>query len=258
MNRRIVEIRLFILCELAGRFSEAFGNALFVGHFPVDDSMYGSQADTAAAGNIPEGRRQQGLLDPLRGRSWESTPLFLFSIASGMRQSEQFRGQVGDYNPKTGMLTVHQKKDRNKPMVRYAPLGKIGAAAYAQLAGGKKKKDALLCLNTEGTPMTDVAYWFKPALAVAKVKDYHWHDNRHTACSRWVMGGVPLAAVSKYVGHSTAQMTMRYAHLMPGANTLASSVVDAFYANEGQREVATDTGTGTVTISSFSRASKLL
>jgi hypothetical protein len=43
------------------------------------------------------------------------------------------------------------------------------------------------------------------------------------------MGGVPLAAVAKCVGHSTIQMTMRYSHLVPGANLLASSVVDAFY-----------------------------
>jgi hypothetical protein len=80
-----------------------------------------------------------------------------------MRMSEEFRSRAGDFNPKTGMLTVHQKKDRNKPMVRYAPLGKVGAEAYAQLAKGKKK-GALLCMNTEGKPITDVDYWFKPAL----------------------------------------------------------------------------------------------
>jgi hypothetical protein len=99
--------------------------------------------------------------------------------------SEQFRSRVGDYNPETRMLTVHQKKDRSRPMVRYAPLGKVGAEAYAQLAKNRKK-GSRLCLNTEGTPMTDVDYWFKPALKEAKIFDYHWHDNRHTACSRWV------------------------------------------------------------------------
>jgi integrase len=169
-------------------------------------------------------------------------PIFLLSIASGMRMSEQFRGQVGDYNPKTGMLTVHQKKDRNKPMVRYAPLGKVGAKAYAELAKGKKK-GALLCMNTEGVPMTDMTYWFKPALAVAKIKGYTWHDNRHTACSRWAMGGTPLAAVAKYVGHSTIQMTMRYSHLVPKVNQIAVDAMDAFY--EGDSRIRTDTTTDT-------------
>ena len=66
-------------------------------------------------------------------------------------------------------------------------------------------------------------------------------DNRHTACSHWVMGGVPLAAVANYVGHSTIQMTMRYSHPMPGVSQIASSVVDASYANAAQDTVPTDT-----------------
>ncbi len=96
--------------------------------------------------------------------------------------SEQFRSQVGDFYPKTRMLTIHQEKDRNKPMVRYAPLGKVGGEAYAQLAKGKK--GSLLYMNTVGTPMTDVEYWFKPALAKVRIQNYTWHDNRHSACSR--------------------------------------------------------------------------
>ncbi len=127
-------------------------------------------------------------------------------------------------------------------MVRYAPLGNVGVEAHSQLAKGKKKR-ALLCMNTEVTPMTDVD-WFKPALAVVRIKDYTWHDKRHTACSWWVMGGVPLAAVGMYVGHSTTQMTMRYTHLMPEANTFASHVVDAFYEGESGNgtDATTDTG----------------
>jgi len=174
-----------------------------------------------------------------------------------MRESEKFKSRVGDFDPNTGMLTVHQKKDRNKPMVRYTPLGKVGAEAYAQLAKGKKK-GWRLCMNTEGTPMTDTSYWFKPALADAGLTDYTWHDNRHTACSRWVMGGVPLAAVAKYVGHSTIQMTMRYAHLMLGGNILANNVIDALYANAAKSDAQTDTRTDTSSLSGFQHERKLL
>lgn len=51
-----------------------------------------------------------------------------------------------------------------------------------------------------------------------------------------------LAAVAKYVGHSTIQMTMRYAHLVPGANMVANSVVGAFYGSAKLEQVPTDTG----------------
>lgn len=114
-------------------------------------------------------------------------------------------------------------------MVRYVPLGRVGAAAYERLAKGKKT-GAFLCINTEGGRMTEVTYWFNSCLEEAGIAVYQWHDNRQTACSRWVMGGVPLAAVASYVGHSTIQMTMRYSHLMPGANQVATDVMDAFDA----------------------------
>ena len=83
-----------------------------------------------------------------------------------------------------------------------------------------------------------------------------WHDNRHTACSRWVMGGVPLAAVAKYVGHSTIQMTMRYSHLVPKVNQTAVDAMDAFY--KGESEIQTDTRTDTSDHNGFQQACKLL
>jgi hypothetical protein len=43
------------------------------------------------------------------------------------------------------------------------------------------------------------------------------------------MAGVPLAAVSQYAGHSTIQMTMRYAHLQPENNARAIAATMSFY-----------------------------
>ena len=173
-------------------------------------------------------------------------PVFIMSIHTGMRRSEQFRGMVGDLNYETKLLTVHQKKDRNKRMVRYVPLTSIAIEAYEELAKGKKIGD-LLCVNSEGV-MKTTAYWFKGAVDLAGIVDYHWHDNRHTACSRWAMGDVPLASIAQYVGHATIQMTMRYAHLMPDQHTKDLEKMMAFYAKpvaRAEEQSATRSATGT-------------
>jgi site-specific recombinase XerD len=57
--------------------------------------------------------------------------------------------------------------------------------------------------------------WFKDAVARAGLADYTWHCNRHTFASKLVMAGVDLRTVGELLGHRTAQMTLRYAHLAP-------------------------------------------
>ena len=45
------------------------------------------------------------------------------------------------------------------------------------------------------------------------IQDVRLHDLRHTLASHAVMQGIPVPVVSKLLGHSSAGMTMRYAHL---------------------------------------------
>lgn len=45
------------------------------------------------------------------------------------------------------------------------------------------------------------------------MKDFHWHDLRHTFASRLVMAGIDIFTVKQLLRHETIAVTMRYAHL---------------------------------------------
>lgn len=49
----------------------------------------------------------------------------------------------------------------------------------------------------------------------ARVRSVGWHIFRHSFASHLVTGGAPIRAVQLLLGHSTVEMTERYAHLAP-------------------------------------------
>ena len=53
-----------------------------------------------------------------------------------------------------------------------------------------------------------------------------WHGLRHTYASHLIMLGASLNEVKELLGHSSIQMTMRYAHLSPRARQSAVALLD--------------------------------
>ena len=64
-----------------------------------------------------------------------------------------------------------------------------------------------------GERLKDVPKEWESWLAMAGIKNFRWHELRHTFASRLVNSGVSLYAVQAFLGHSSIKVTERYSHL---------------------------------------------
>jgi site-specific recombinase XerD len=81
-------------------------------------------------------------------------------------------------------------------------------------------------IQPQGKPYQDVKRSFHTALRRSGIKDFHFHDLRHTFASHLVMAGVDLTTVKELLGHKTLTMTLRYAHLAPTHKVKAVDILD--------------------------------
>lgn len=85
-----------------------------------------------------------------------------------------------------------------------------------------------------------VEYWelrdrFEAARTAAGMPWAQWRDLRHTYASWLVQAGQSLGAVRELMGHSSATVTQRYAHLAPDHLRRAVSVLDGVRVGTGRK-----------------------
>jgi integrase len=78
-----------------------------------------------------------------------------------------------------------------------------------------------------GEPVKDVKNGFHTPLEIAQIKDFTWHDLRHTFASWLIMKGASLRSVAELLGHRGLRMVMRYAHLSPAYLSSEVGLLDA-------------------------------
>lgn len=89
--------------------------------------------------------------------------------------------------------------------------------------------DTVFVFPGEGAkPMRELKQWPKvrDAAAITRLR-WRFHDLRHHAASRLVMGGVDVLSVSRVLGHCDTRMTARYSHLSPQHMRDVMSALDA-------------------------------
>jgi len=78
-------------------------------------------------------------------------------------------------------------------------------------------------------PHADVKRAFKTACMKAEIKDFHFHDLRHTFASHLVMDNTGLAVVRELLEYKDIKMTMRYSHLSSEHKVNQSQLLKIIY-----------------------------
>lgn len=90
----------------------------------------------------------------------------------------------------------------------------------------KKGNNYYIDYYGEKRPLKDIRTIFSRALRKAGIKDFRFHDFRHTFVSHLVMQGVDLKTIQELLRHKTFSMTLRYSHLSPSHKKEAVNVMD--------------------------------
>ncbi len=150
---------------------------------------------------------QERLLEVVKGTYLEG--VIIFALNTGLRLSDILPlkwKEIKSYNDKIIHLYVRKT---NKYMDM--PCTQMLYDYIERTPKENRKGNVFINPRTKRPPKTIRRAW-KTAKEKAGIKNFRFHDLRHTVASRLVNAGVPLPTVKKVMTHSDISTTMRYVH----------------------------------------------
>jgi integrase len=156
---------------------------------------------------------REALLEACAASDWKPLhTLVLLAISTGARRGELINLKWSDVDLKAARATVHETKNGDS---RVLPLVGKALEALRALKLQNSARSEYVFPQASGFPGPYVhfdGYW-QEALIAAKLKDFRFHDLRHTTASYLASQGASLLEIADTLGHRTLNMVKRYAHL---------------------------------------------
>lgn len=134
--------------------------------------------------------------------------LVLLAITTGARRGELERMRWGDMDLERGICTVDKTKNGDPKIVPLVPavVGELRAhiGAPGSLVFASRRRPDVAYNN--------VSAWQR-ALKAAGVRNFRFHDLRHSCASYLAQSGATLLEIGDVLGHRQLSVTKRYSHL---------------------------------------------
>jgi len=133
--------------------------------------------------------------------------IVIVALNTGMRKAEILGLKWRDVDIKRNILYLRETKNGEKMEVP------INEQVKTVLINTLRLPQSEYIFNYNGKRIVDIKRSYSTAVENSGIKDFTFHDLRHTFASHLVMNGVDLNTVRELLGHKTLQMTLRYSHL---------------------------------------------
>jgi len=150
-------------------------------------------------------------------------PIVITALNTGMRKAEILNLRCDQVDLKHGFILLEITKNGER---REIPINHTLRKTLMALPRCLDTPYVFFDLRT-GKPYKNIKRSFASTCKRAGIKDFRFHNLRHTFASHLVMAGVDLTTVKELLGHKTLTMTLRYAHLAPSHKIKAVNVLDS-------------------------------
>ena len=135
-------------------------------------------------------------------------PVVVLALSTGMRHGEIINLTWKDVDLSGQRITLQETKNNER---RVIPL--VGLALDLLKEYSKNKTSELLFPGKDPKKPIYLRFSWEIALKKSGIKDFRFHDLRHTFASYLAMGKATLTELRILLGHKSPSMTARYSHL---------------------------------------------
>lgn len=143
---------------------------------------------------------------------------FVTAVHTGMRQSEQYTIEVGQFDRHRRAIDLDKSKNGDGRTVHL----NANALAAVEFVLQRGRKRSELFPREHRKPAKDRRQerfdnrsWFDQVVIEAEIPRITWHGLRHTFCSWLAMAGATTREIMEAAGHKTMSQAARYSHLSP-------------------------------------------